>query len=94
MAPNGPDRETEIEVREFIRECSVTPNFSGDVILKKVTARITTREVAELLGIDLTTLRRLMRKGTITAPPIIFDPRTNSTGRMWSEDDVSGHVPP
>jgi len=53
-----------------------------------VKARITTQEVAELLGIDLTTLRRLMRKGTITAPPIIFDPRTNSTGRMWSEDDV------
>jgi DNA-binding transcriptional MerR regulator len=53
-----------------------------------VDAKITTQEVAELLGIDLTALRRLMRKGTIKAPPIMFDPRTNSTGRMWSEDDV------
>jgi DNA-binding transcriptional MerR regulator len=53
-----------------------------------VDARITTQEVAELLGIDVGTLRRLMRKGTIKAPPIIFDRRTNSTGRMWSEDDV------
>ena len=51
-------------------------------------AKITTQEVAELLGIDLTTLRRLMRKGTIKAPPIIFDPRTNSMGRMWSKDDI------
>lgn len=51
-------------------------------------ARITTQEVAELLGTDLTTLRRLMRNGKITAPPIVFDARTKSTGRMWSEDDV------
>jgi hypothetical protein len=29
-----------------------------------------------------------MRKGTIKAPAIIFDSRINSTGRMWSEDDV------
>ena len=51
-------------------------------------ARITTQEVAKLLGIDLTTLRLLMRKGKIKAPPIVFDSKTNSTGRMWSEDDI------
>ncbi|MGB0001178.1 MAG: helix-turn-helix domain-containing protein, partial [Candidatus Acidiferrales bacterium] len=55
---------------------------------EKVGTRISTQEVAELLGIDISTLRRLMRKGTIKAPPIIFYPRTNSTGRMWSDDDV------
>jgi hypothetical protein len=62
--------------------------FAGERYTEKVDARITTQEVAELLGIDVATLRRLMRKGTITARPIIFDRRTNSTCRMWSEGDV------
>ncbi len=50
--------------------------------------RITTQEVAKLLGIDLTTLRLLMRKGKIKPPPIAFDSKNNSIGRMWSEDDI------
>jgi predicted site-specific integrase-resolvase len=53
-----------------------------------MSARITTQEVAKLLGIDLTTLRLLMREGKIKAPPISFDSKSNSIGRMWSEDDV------
>jgi DNA-binding transcriptional MerR regulator len=50
--------------------------------------RINTQEVAKLLGIDPAYLRLLMRKGKIKAPPILFDPKTNSTVRMWSEDDI------
>jgi hypothetical protein len=50
--------------------------------------RINTQEVAKLLGLDLAYLRLLMRKGKIKAPPILFDPKTNSTVRMWSEDDI------
>jgi DNA-binding transcriptional MerR regulator len=50
--------------------------------------RISTREVAKLLGIDLTTLRLLMREGKIKPPPFVFDSTTHSTGRMWSEDDI------
>ena len=53
-----------------------------------MSAKITTQEVAKLLGIDLVTLRLLMRKGKIKAPPIVFDSKTNSIGRMWSEDDI------
>jgi hypothetical protein len=68
------------------RQCRV--KLSEQRYTKKVDARITTQEVAELLGIDMGTLRRLMRKGTIKAPPIIFDFRTNSTGRTWSDDDI------
>jgi len=30
----------------------------------------------------------MMRQGKIAAPPILFDSKTNSTGRMWSEDDI------
>jgi hypothetical protein len=29
-----------------------------------------------------------MRQGEIKAAPILFDPKTNSTVRMWSEDDI------
>jgi predicted site-specific integrase-resolvase len=50
--------------------------------------RITTKEVAELLGIDSANLRSLMRKGKVKAPPILFDPKTNLTVRMWSADDI------
>ena len=50
--------------------------------------RISTREVAKLLGIDLTTLRRQMREGKIKAPPFVLDSTTHSTGRMWSEGDI------
>jgi predicted site-specific integrase-resolvase len=53
-----------------------------------VSPRINTREAAKLLGIDLTTLRWLMREGKIKPPPIVFDSKTNSIGRMWSEDDI------
>ena len=53
-----------------------------------MSARIDTQEVAKLLGIDLANLRLLMRKGKIKAPPIVFDSKTNSTGRIWSEDDI------
>ena len=50
--------------------------------------KITTEEVAKLLGIEPSNLRLLMRQGKIKAPPIFFDPQTNSTFRMWSEDDI------
>ncbi len=50
--------------------------------------RISTREVAKLLGIELATLRLLMREGKIKAPPFVFDSKTHSTNRMWSEDDI------
>ena len=50
--------------------------------------RITTQEVAKLLGIEPTTLRLLMRKGKIKPPAIAFDSETNSIGRMWSDDDI------
>jgi hypothetical protein len=57
--------------------------------MKKVTnSRITTQEVADILGIDISVLRLMMRQGKIAAPPILFDSKTNSTGRMWSEDDI------
>ena len=49
--------------------------------------RINTQEAAKVLGIKATMLRLLMRQGKIKAPPIVFDSDTNSTGRMWSEDD-------
>jgi hypothetical protein len=51
-------------------------------------SKVTTQEVADILGIDISVLRLMMRQGKIAAPPILFDPKTNSTGRMWSEDDV------
>ena len=57
-------------------------------ILSSSKVRISTQEVAKLLGIDLATLRLLMRKGKIKAPPVTFDSKTNSIGRMWSEDDI------
>jgi hypothetical protein len=51
-------------------------------------ARVTTQGAAKLLGIELSDLRRLMRKGKIAPPPITFDPETSSSVRMWSEDDI------
>ena len=51
-------------------------------------SRMTTQEVADVLGIHISDLRRMMRQGKIAAPPIIFDSRTNSSGRMWSEGDI------
>jgi hypothetical protein len=51
-------------------------------------SRMTTQEVADVLGIHISDLRRMMRQGKIAAPPIIFDSRTNSVGRMWSEGDI------
>jgi hypothetical protein len=63
--------------------------FGGDAIVKEVSnSKITTQEVADILGIDISALRRMMRQGKIAAPPILFDSKTNSTGRMWSEDEV------
>jgi hypothetical protein len=50
--------------------------------------KINTQEVATLLGIEPSKLRLLLRKGKIKAPPILFDPKTNSTVRMWSEDHI------
>jgi hypothetical protein len=50
--------------------------------------KVTTIAAAKLLGIKPTQLRLLLRQGKIKAPPIIFDSETNSTGRMWSEDDI------
>jgi hypothetical protein len=50
--------------------------------------KINTLEAAKLLGIKPTQLRLLMRKGKIKAPPIVFDSKTNSIGRMWSEDHI------
>jgi hypothetical protein len=51
-------------------------------------SKVTTQEVADILGFDISVLRLMMRQGKIAAPPILFDSKTNSTGRMWSEDDV------
>jgi hypothetical protein len=67
--------------------------FGGDAIVKEAVEEVsnskaTTQEVADILGIHISDLRRMMRQGKIAAPPIIFDSRTNSVGRMWSEDEV------
>ena len=46
------------------------PRFTGAQThrsTEKVGTRISTQEVAELLGIDISTLRRLMRKGRLVA---------------------------
>jgi Helix-turn-helix domain len=51
-------------------------------------SKVTTQEVADILGIHISDLRRMMRQGKIAAPPILFDPKTNSTGRMWSEGEI------
>ena len=51
-------------------------------------SKVTTQEVADILGIHISDLRRMMRQGKIAAPPILFDSKTNSTGRMWSEADI------
>jgi hypothetical protein len=51
--------------------------------------RIKTQEVARRLGIDPAKFRLLLRKGKVKAPPILLDPKTNSTVRMWSEDDIA-----
>jgi len=51
-------------------------------------SKVTTQEVAHILGIHISDLRRMMRQGKVAAPPILFDSKTNSTGRMWSEDDI------
>jgi hypothetical protein len=51
-------------------------------------SKVTTQEVADILGIHISDLRRMMRQGKIAAPPIVFDPKASSTGRMWSEDDI------
>ena len=50
--------------------------------------KINTLGAAKLLGIKPTRLRLLMRQGKIKGPPIIFDSKTNSIGRMWSEDEM------
>jgi len=50
--------------------------------------RVNTVEAAKLLGIKPTRLRLLLRQGKIKAPPITFNRKTNSTGRMWSEDEI------
>jgi hypothetical protein len=51
-------------------------------------SKVTTQEVADILGIHISDLRRMMRQGKIAAPPTLFDSKTNSTGRMWSEADI------
>ena len=53
-------------------------------------SKVTTQEVADILGIHISDLRRMMRQGKVAAPPILFDSKTNSTGRMWSEGDIEG----
>ena len=50
--------------------------------------RLQTKEVARFLGIEPSNLRLLLRQGKIKAPPMLFDPKTNLTVRMWSEDDI------
>ena len=67
--------------------------FGGNAIVKEAVeevsnSKVTTQEVADILGIHISDLRRMMRQGKITAPPIVFDSKTNSTGRMWSEGDI------
>jgi len=47
-----------------------------------------TQEVAQLLRIELSSLRLLLRQRKIKSPPILFDPRTKSAVRMWSEADI------
>jgi hypothetical protein len=59
---------------------------SPDEVADKM--KINTLEAAKVLGIKPTRLRLLLRQGKIKAPPIIFDPNTNSTGRIWSEDEI------
>jgi hypothetical protein len=66
--------------------CSGAAGHSNEEVFGKM--RINTQEAARVLGIKPTMLRLLMRQGKIKAPPIVFDPETNSTGRMWSEDDI------
>ena len=60
----------------------------GEAVEEVSNSKVTTQEVADILGIHISDLRRMMRQGKIAAPPILFDPKTNSTGRMWSEDDI------
>jgi predicted site-specific integrase-resolvase len=50
--------------------------------------KVSTMEAAQLLGIDISTLRQLMRLGKIAAPPILFDRQSSAEGRMWSEADI------
>jgi hypothetical protein len=59
---------------------------SPDEVADKM--KINTLEAAKVLGIKPTRLRLLLRQGKIKAPPIIFDPNTNSTGRIWSEHEI------
>jgi hypothetical protein len=69
--------------------CFWLRQFGGNAIVKEVSnSNVTTQEVADILSIHISALRRMMRQGKIAAPPILFDPKTNSTGRMWSEDDI------
>jgi hypothetical protein len=64
-------------------------NSAINSIVKEVSnSKVTTQQVADILGIHISDLRRMMRQGKIAAPPIVFDSKTNSTGRMWSEDDI------
>jgi len=51
-------------------------------------SKVTTQEVADILGIHISDLRQMMRQGKIAAPPVVFDSKINSTGRMWSKDDI------
>jgi hypothetical protein len=63
--------------------------FGDNSIVEEVSnSKVTTQQVADILGIHISDLRRMMRQGKIAAPPIVFDSKTNSTGRMWSEDDI------
>ncbi len=63
--------------------------FGGNAIVKEVSnSKVTTQEVADILGIHISDLRRMMRQGKIAAPPVVFDSKINSTGRMWSKDDI------
>ena len=65
------------------------PQFGRNAIVKEVSnAKVTTQKVANILGIHISDLRRMMRQGEIVPPPILFDATTNSVGRMWSEDDI------
>jgi DNA-directed RNA polymerase specialized sigma subunit len=63
-------------------------SVSNAIVKEVANSKKTTQEVADILGIDISALRRMMRQGKIAAPPILFDSKTNSTDRMWSEDDI------
>ena len=51
-------------------------------------SKLTTQEVAEILGINISDFRRMIGKEKSRRQPYFFDSSTNSVGWMWSEGDI------